>query len=169
MADNPNPVDRFLAAVLMVGGVLGAGIFLFVSARVVSRLARAGAALQPAQWASLLIVAALLALFVWSVIVGVRFWRRQGRAWKWAAILFAMQVPILTIPGVHYEYYTGIAVQLLGGHAAKLFNLELGSQASVLFGGAMVDVVYGVNLFAVAAVVFLLMRRTGYGKAARPS
>lgn len=162
MADKPNIIDRFLAAVLMAGGLLGAGMFLYFAGRFLYHLGRAP---QPAQWVYLVPLTFLLSLFVWSVIVGLRFWRGESSGSKWATVLFAMQIPILTVPGMRYEYYTGIAIELMGGYAAKRFTLEFGSQASMWLGTGISGLIYGVNLFALAAVGYLLVRRMKYGSA----
>jgi hypothetical protein len=154
-------VDRFLAALLIVGGLFGAAIFLYPIGRI---LYDANRGVQPIQWVSLLPLVVLLALFAWSAIVGVRLWRRESRGWRWAAILFAMQVPILTVPELRYEYYTGIAIEFMGGHAANRLSLELGSAASVLLGGRISDPIYGINLFALVAVIYLLTQKMRYGK-----
>lgn len=105
-------------------------------------------------------LALLLWLFVWSAIVGVRFWRAESRGWKWATILFAMQIPVLTVPGLSYTYYTGIAMHLMGGHVAKPFSLEFGSEASMWLDPRIDGLIYGINLVALAAAVYLFMRRT---------
>lgn len=156
MTDKSDLIDRFLAAVLMAGGLLGAVIFLYVLGNVIVHL---DLHTHPLEWISLTIVAFLFALFVWSAIVGVRLWRRESRGWKWATILFAMQIPVLTVSGLHYEYHTGIALDVIGGHVADRFAAQFGSQGSILLTPGSTDLIYGVNLFAVAAVVYLLMRR----------
>lgn len=164
MADEPNITDRFLAIVLMAGGALGACLFVFLGGRFLYQL---NPSVLGRQWVYAVPLALLLWLFVWSVIVGVRFWRRESRGWKWATILFAMQIPILTVPGLSYTYYTGLAIALVGGRVAKPFSLEFGSQASVWLDPRINDLVYAINLFALAAAVYLFRRRRAYADAAR--
>ena len=111
-ANTTSSGSRFLALVLMVGGVLGIGVACVFALRFLR-----------VHWIYGLLVAAFLWLFVWSALTGYRLWRNEARGWKWALILFAMQIPVLTVPGLSYEYYTGIALRLLGGHADKAVTL----------------------------------------------
>jgi hypothetical protein len=97
---------RLLAALLVVGGVLGVGLAFWMGYRFVQ-----------VHWVYILLVAAFLALFVWCVMAGVRLWRGEAKGWKWATILFALQIPVLTVPGLTYEFYTGLALTLAGGDA----------------------------------------------------
>ncbi|HUF71540.1 MAG TPA: hypothetical protein VMR74_01445 [Gammaproteobacteria bacterium] len=139
---------KALAVLLMLGGVVGIGIALF-----------AGYQLAQAHWAYGLLMALLLALFAWSALTGVRLWRDDPRGWKWAIILFAAQIPVLAIPGLTYEYFTGIAVKVLGGGVEGPLSFGIGAGANIFVGGAAPELAYGVNLVAVAALAWLLWRR----------
>ena len=100
---------KALAALLILGGAVGIGIALLV-----------GYQLAQANWAYAGLMALLLALFAWSALTGIRLWRGDPRGWRWAVILFAAQIPVLAIPGFAYEYFTGIAIKLVGGDVALL-------------------------------------------------
>jgi hypothetical protein len=139
---------RAAAAVLAIGGAVGAAISAWQAPGLVSQ-----------HWIYVVIVAALLWAFVWSVVSGIRLWRGEPRGWKWATILFAAQIPVLTVPGMAYEYYTGVAVKLLGGNTDSSFTLGLGATINVYLDTRITDLVYGVNLFAVLVLAYLLWAR----------
>jgi len=141
---------RVLACLLMLGGVLGIGLAFLMAYQFLQ-----------VHWIYLVFVAAFLALFAWSALTGLRLWRGERRGWKWATILFAMQIPVLTVPGLAYEYYTGLAIKLIGGRADTSFSLGLGANAQLYLDTRITDLVYGVNLFALGAVIYLLMKRPG--------
>ena len=84
---------RVLAILLAAGGVVGIGVGVWM-----------GYTFIQTHWIYGVLVAALLGLFVWSVIAGIRLWRGEPKGWKWATILFALQIPIFTIPGLSYEF-----------------------------------------------------------------
>ena len=147
----PNAGERTLALLLMVGGVLGVGISMFTAGQFLRM-----------HWIYGVLIAGALFVFVWSALTGYRLWRGEVRGWKWATILFALQIPILTVPGFSYEYYTGIALQIMGGHVDKTFTLSLGANANLYLDTRIVDLRYGVNIFAIGATIFLLLRRPNY-------
>lgn len=105
-----------------------------------------------------------LGLFVWSAIVGLRFWRRERRAWIWAAILFAIQIPIVAFPGLRYWYYTGVVARLVLVHITNSITVGFGFGAggALWLGAGNPDLMYGFNVFAGLAFTYLLMRRTAY-------
>jgi len=149
--DSVNVWDRFLAVLLMLGGILGIGLSVYMGMRMLR-----------IHWVYGVLVAAFLLVFVWSGLSGLRLWRGERRGWKWATILFALQIPILTLPGLSYEYYTGIAIPVMGGHVDKWLTFSVGAEANFYLDTRITDWVYGVNVFALAATVYLLTRRRSY-------
>jgi hypothetical protein len=143
--------DRLLALMLMLGGVVGIGLSVFMGVKYLQ-----------VHWLYSILVAAFLLLFAWSALAGFRLWRGERRGWKWATILFAMQIPILTVPGLSYEYYTGMSFKVAGGHVDKPVTFALGSNANFYLDTRITDLVYGVNLFALAATCYLITRRRHY-------
>jgi hypothetical protein len=139
---------RILACLLMLGGVLGIGLAFILAYQFLQ-----------VHWIYLFLVAGFMALFGWSALTGFRLWRGERRGWKWATILFALQVPVLTVPGLAYEYYTGLAIKLMGGKVGASFSLGLGANAKFYLDTRITDMVYGVNLFALGAVIYLVMKR----------
>lgn len=147
--------DRFLAVILMVGGVLGIGISIYMAAQFIT-----------VHWIYGVLVAGFLVLFAWSTLAGFRLWRRERRGWKWATIVFGLQIPVFTFPGIDYEFYTGLAAKIMGGHVDKTFAFELGSSANFYLSTEVTNVVYGINVFALIAFIYLFTRRANYPAAA---
>lgn len=153
-----NVVDRVLALLLMVGGLLGVGLSVVTLARFLRM-----------HWVYGVVFGAILVLFAWTALAGFRLWRGEPRGWKSATVLFAMQVPILTVPGLSYEYYTGLALRLVGGHVDKGLTLSLGSNGNFYLDTRIHDWVYGINLVGLAATVYLLTRRRHYTETSAPA
>jgi len=149
--DSVNVGDRFLATLLLLGGILGMGLSVYLGIRMLR-----------IHWVYGVLVAAFLLVFVWSALTGLRLWRGERRGWKWATILFALQIPILTVPGLSYEYYTGISIQVMGGHVDKWLTFSLGANANFYLDTRITAWAYGVNVFAIAATIYLLTRRRSY-------
>lgn len=143
---------KALAVLLTLGGVAGIGVALLV-----------GYQLAQTHWAYAGLMLLLVALFAWSALTGIRLWRGDPRGWRWAAILFAAQIPVLTMPGFAYEYFTGLAVKLIGGDVESSLSFGIGATANVFVGTPAPGFTYGVNLVAVAALALLLWRRPRLG------
>jgi hypothetical protein len=94
-------------------------------------------------------------------------WRGEPKGWKASTILFALQVPILTIPGLGYEFYTGIALKIVAGDVAHMFGFNLGASIDLNVGSDVTGFILGVNVVAIAAVIYLLRNRPG--KSAQPA
>lgn len=143
-------VARFLAVLLAVGGVAGIGVSAWM-----------GYTFVQTHWIYILFAGALAALFVWSVNAGVRLWRGEPKGWKWATILFALQVPILTVPGLSYEFFTGLAVKIVGGGPELNFAFNFGANANFYLSTETTGLLYGVNVVAILALIYLLRNRPG--------
>lgn len=137
-----------LAVLLIIGGLLGVGIACWMGYQFIQ-----------IHWIYIVLVALFLAVFIWSAIAGVRLWRGEAQGWKWATILFAMQIPVLTVPGFSYEFYTGLALRLVGGDVQNVFSFSLGANANIYLGTSITGLVYGINVLAVAALMYLILRR----------
>jgi hypothetical protein len=150
---------RLLAALLVIGGVLGIAIILYM-----------GYGMLQQHWIYGLVFALFALLFAYSTFVGFRLWQGHPLARKRAAVLFATQIPVFTLPGVTYEWYTGLAYKIMGGHVEKNTVLELGSSINFYLDTRITDVAYGVNVVALAALLFLVSTRSNpalQGDAAR--
>jgi len=98
-------------------------------------------------------------LFAGSVWIGVDLWSGKPRGYKWAKVLLLLQVPNISIPGFSYQFYSGLMLGLsFSREADSKLNLlfELGSQMNFQFSRAVEDLVFGVNLVALAAFIYLI-------------
>ena len=149
MESRPTAGERVLAFMLLLGGVLGIGVSLYM----VVLLFRT-------QWVHSLIAAPLVLLFAGSILTGFRLWRGRDSGRRWAIILFAMQIPILTVPGFSYEYYTAFSVKIIGGHVDKPVSVSVGSNGNLqVLDPRVTDSAYGLNLVGLAATAYLFARR----------
>jgi hypothetical protein len=138
---------RILALILAAGGLLGILMSVY-----------AGYTLAQQNMALVLIALAFLCAFAWTMLTGIRLWRGDPRGKTWAKILYGAQIPILTVPGFTYEYYTGLLVGVVGGRVESNLKLQFGASLSLYLDTSIDDLVYGINLFAIAALVYLVVR-----------
>lgn len=139
--------SKFLAFLLTAGGFLGIGISVYLGYTFVQQ-----------HWIYIVLVAVFAALFVWTTLTGIRLWRNDPRGWKWGKILFAAQIPVLTVPGFSYEYYSGIAIKILGGQTDSHFEIGIGANANFYLDTRITDFMYGINIFALLAFIYLLVK-----------
>jgi hypothetical protein len=98
-------------------------------------------------------------VFGWSTWVGVDLWRGKPQAYKWAKVLFLLQVPIVNISSFAYHFYTGLLLSLaLSGVSEKKlgFEFELASGMKFQIPSDIDDLTLGVNLVAFAALIYLV-------------
>jgi len=135
---------KFLAALLVLGGVFGAGLVVFfvLTGQI-----------------GLLQLSPVLALFGFAAFAGVRLWQGHARGWRWGLILYAMQIPILSTSGLVYEFYVGPAIEVLAGSVDPHFKLEFGANAQFYLGATGASSYSGLNLFALAAFCYLFSKR----------
>lgn len=134
----------FFAFCLIAGGLVGVGVSLFL-----------GYSFIPQHWIYGILAAAFLALFIWSMLVGIRLWRGDPRGDRWAKILYAFQIPVLTVPGLSYEYYTGLSFKALLGQTDSNVAFNFGAGAELYLDTGITGVVVGANFFALAAFLYL--------------
>jgi hypothetical protein len=145
----PRKTARFFAVMLIAGGIIG-----------VATVAVLG--LQPAAHSLLRAVPllALTAVFGWAAYTGVGLWQGAAYGVKWAPIIFASQIPILTVPGVTYQWFTGAnfgpLLRLAGGSTRMVFSMNFGASGRFLVGTSAFEIVIGINLFAVVALLLLV-------------
>lgn len=143
-------VGRVLAVLLVLGGAFGVLLAVLLAGQLL-----AGGLL------GILALVAFVVIFAWSGVVGVWLWQGRPAAWTWALALFVLQIPTLAVPGFAYEFYTGLAVKLVGGDVPLPIAIELGSRIALSTGGATDGFIFGINLIAVAAAIYLLRQRVG--------
>lgn len=139
---------RLLAAILVVGGLLGAAIVL---------LSVVG--LMQVHWLLASTMAGFALLFAYATYMGVRLWRCKPGSHKRALLLYLTQIPVLTVPGFSYEWFTALSYKIQGGQVEKPTLFEIGSSFNFYFDARITEVVYGINLVAVAATAFLWLTR----------
>lgn len=140
---------RILAALLLIGGVIGIAITLYM-----------GYGMLKQHWIYGLVFALFALLFAYSTFIGFRLWQGHPLGRKRAMLLFATQVPVFTLPGVTYEWYTGLAFKIMGGHVEKRTVLGLGSSINFYLDTRITDFAYGVNVVALVALLFLVAQRS---------
>ncbi|QEM81155.1 hypothetical protein [Halomonas binhaiensis] len=144
-----NKTTRFFAAMLVIGGIIGIAIAAILGVQLIRQ-----------SWLLAFPMGGLAALFAWAVFTGLRLWQGTPYGRKWAAILFASQIPELTLPGLKYQWYTGAhlspTLQFGNGSAGADFSANIGASGEFFIGAGVPELVIGINLFAVLAVILLM-------------
>ena len=142
-------MTKILAALLTVGGFFGAVLSASNSYAVVRAHPGAGAALF-----------AYALLFIFSVLTGIRLWRGDPRGVKWAAILFALQISVITLRHFDYEFFTGVSVKIMHAEGIWDTNSAVGSSLNLMFYELPTSPRFGINVIALLALVFLAATNT---------
>jgi hypothetical protein len=148
-AFQPRNGVRVAAALLFAGGLVGTCIFVTVE---VSALRN--------HWPLVFVALPGIGLFVWSTIVGLRLWRGVPGSAKWAKVLFMLQIPVMSVSGSNYEFFTGLAARLLHGPGGTKIEFRIGASLSTEFATDSTRFVVGVNLVAICAFLYLLTRHS---------
>lgn len=96
-------------------------------------------------------------IFGWCVWTGVDLWRGRRQALKFALVLFALQIPALTVPGFTYHFHTGLQLRigvLSGGEVSVGF--KLGSGLTLEIASDVQGLAIGVNLVALFVLIYLI-------------
>jgi hypothetical protein len=91
-----------------------------------------------------------VALFAWGIVTGVALWQSAPRGFKWAKILFALQVPVFYVARLTYEFSTCISFRVMIGST----NRDIGS--SLNFDVSPQIFMFGINIVAVLALLYLI-------------
>lgn len=149
MSTRVNNKARFFAVCLMVGGVIGVVISVLMILQLLQQ--------------NILLIAFFLFfvfLFAWVAFVGFRLWQGTVYGYKWAPIVFASQIPVISSTGFQYAWFTGIKFDLVMQFApVSKFNFlaNLGANIELYFGGSNTDIsAFGINVFALIAFLMLL-------------
>jgi hypothetical protein len=143
---------RMVALLLILGGALGVGLTFWIDINL----------LLTSQISILSSVTAMAGVFIclfgWCAWTGIDLWRGRRQALKFAMILFALQIPILTVPGFSYYFYTGFLLRiavLTGGEIDAGFKLA--SSGFKLYVSSDVEgLAIGVNLVALFMLIYLI-------------
>lgn len=137
---------RVLAVFLIIGGLAGIALGVLSLNQY-----------ENINYITTLSLAVFIPLFIWSGITGLWLWRGEPRGWKWATILFFLQIPVFTGNSFIYEYFTGLAFRLTGGWGHDImFHLGMGAGAKFFINTGVADFAFGVNFLAIVAVYYLI-------------
>jgi hypothetical protein len=139
--------SRVISLLLIAGGILG----------IVSSVSLVQGFVQHDQPDRLFVPAVAIALFGWSIFQGVQLWRGEPSGYQWAKILFVMQIPQFCISRLTYEFSTGISARILFGNSSHRFGANIGSSLNLLISPEPQGWLLGINVVAIAALIYLLM------------
>jgi hypothetical protein len=143
---------KVVSLLLSVGGALGVLISLVTEA---TNFLRSG--MHPSAMTALMGLFAVI--FGWSVWTGVELWRGKPQALRSAKILFAAQIPQVTLPVFAYHFYTGfiLALAYTQDTATRTgFEFQIGSSIGFTIPGEVGHLVLGVNVVAIVALICLM-------------
>jgi hypothetical protein len=135
---------RLVALLMMAGGALG-----LVGAFVLTRGSWA-----TGDWARLLGPFVSFPVFAWTSLKGFDLWRGRPSGYWWSTRLFALQIPILSINRLTYEYSVGFSARVSFGNTRQPFGADIGSSLNFLSSGAH-GWMGGVNIVALALFAYL--------------
>jgi hypothetical protein len=139
---------RLISLLLIAGGILGAmsAVFLIQGS------------VQHDQPYGPIVPAISIVVFCWSIFQGIQLWRGKPSGYKWAKILFAMQIPGFCVSRLTYEFSTGISARIMFGNSIRRFGADIGSSLNSLISPEPLGWMLGINLVAVAALAYLLKK-----------
>jgi hypothetical protein len=139
-----NTVAKLIALLLIIGGIAGATFSVVTWLRTST---------------TALVTASIVLVFGCSAWAGFKLWTGTPSGYTWAKILLAMQIPSISIPGFVYQFYTAAVLSLsYSRHTDSRLglNFELGSALAFQISPEIQDLVIGVNLIAIAALIYLI-------------
>jgi hypothetical protein len=107
---------------------------------------------------SLRVISAILsaALFAWGILTGVALWRGTLRGFKWAKILFALQVPVFSVARLSYEFSTFFSFRVMAGATNHYIGGNIGSSSNLYVAPQSLGLMFGINIIAVIALLYLI-------------
>lgn len=141
---------RILAVLLIAGGIIGIGLSIWMAILGMQ---------QPVLAVFAVVFAAAFAFTAWQ---GVKLWKGTAGGYKWAKILFAAQIPSLSLGGLSYGFYTLLGFNIQAGSGVDVFDFNVGSALNIMYSPEAQPAYVGVNLIGLAAFAYLHLRtRTG--------
>jgi hypothetical protein len=137
---------RFIAFLLIAGGILG----------ILAAVALTAAFMRQHRPYRAVTAIASVAVFGWGAIKGIDLWRGRPQGYRWAKILFALQIPAFSVAGFSYEFSTGISYRIMFGNSNRRFGADIGSSFNLLFSPETEGWMLGVNCIAVAVLAYLM-------------
>jgi hypothetical protein len=95
-------------------------------------------------------------LFAWCIVAGVALWRTTPNGFKWAKLLFAMQVPVFSIARFSYEFSTFFSFRLMIGNTARHIGGDIGSSSNLNLLPQSLGFLFGINIVAVLILLYLI-------------
>jgi len=137
--------SRFVSILLIAGGILG----IMLAFSLIKNFSHQH---QPYR---LIVPVASIAVFGWGAFKGISLWRGKPSGYKWAKILFALQIPVLTLGRWSYEFSTAMSARIMFGHTNRQFGGDIGSSLNFLISPDPLGWLFGINLIAVMVLVYL--------------
>jgi hypothetical protein len=136
---------KFVSVLLIAGGVLGilASVQMTVHFAHEHRLYRVAVALIS------------IPVFAWCILKGIDLWRGKPSGYRWAKLLFLLQIPAVCLSRLTYEFSTGISARVVFGHSTRRFGADIGSSLNLLISPEPLGWMLGINVLAVVVVVYL--------------
>src|SRR5260370_32478493 len=94
-----------------------------------------------------------VALFAWGILTGIVLWRATPRGFKWAKILFALQVPVFHVVRLTYEFSTGFSFRVMIGNTNRYIGGDIGSSLNFDVSPKSLGFMFGINIVAVTPLV----------------
>ena len=137
---------RIISFLLIVGGILG--ILAAVSLAI-------GFTHQHRPYRVIVPVASI-GVFAWGMLKGIDLWRGKPTGYRWARILFALQIPAISVARFSYEFSTGVSGRILFGHSNRRFGADIGSSLNLLVSPDPQGWMLGINIVPLIVLVYLL-------------
>jgi hypothetical protein len=96
------------------------------------------------------------ALFVWCIPAGIAVWRTRLHGFKWAKLLFAIQVPVFSIGRFSFEFSTFFSFRVMIGNAARHIGANIGSSSNLNLLPQSLGFLFGINVVAVLILSYLI-------------
>ena len=137
---------RIIAVFLVVGGLLGILSLVMMHFHLAQ------------QHQSLPVISSVIsvALFAWGILTGIALWRATPRGFKWAKILFALQVPVFHVVRLTYEFSTGFSFRVMIGNTNRYIGGDIGSSLNFDVSPQSLGFMFGINIVAVTSLVYLI-------------
>jgi hypothetical protein len=139
-------VARIIAFFLLAGGVLG----------LLGSLAAVYHSAQQHQVLAGMSGVLSTALFAWCIPTGAALWRATPNGFKWAKLLFALQVPVFCIARFSYEFSTFFSFRVMIGNTTRHIGGDIGSSSNLNLLPQSLDFLFGINVVAVVVLLYLI-------------
>ena len=138
---------RVVSFLLIAGGILG----VMLAVALIRNFAHQH---QPYR---IIVPVISIVVFVWCALKAIDLWLGKPSGYKWATILFALQIPAFSISRLSYEFSTGASARVLFGHSSRRFGADIGSSLNFLISPEPQGWMLGINFVAVIVLIYLLM------------